>query len=129
LADRSSRPHRSPRRTPPAVEQAVVRARAELRVGPHQLGWMLGLAASTVHALLRRHQQSRLVRPLERGEIVRYERERPGELLHIDGKKLDPIIKPGHRVSGERAHRSRNTGWLPLPQAIDSDNRLGYARL
>src|SRR5512132_3680371 len=48
LADRSSRPHHSPRRTPAAVEQAVLRARRELRLGPHPLGWALGLAASTV---------------------------------------------------------------------------------
>jgi len=52
LDDRSSRPRRSPRRTPAAVEQAVLRARAELGLGPHPLGWALGLAASTVHAIL-----------------------------------------------------------------------------
>jgi|SRR5436190_18783689 len=63
LADRSSRPHRSPRRTPVAVEQAILQARAELRVGPHPLGWALGLAASTVHAVLRRHGCSRLDDP------------------------------------------------------------------
>ena|SRR5438034_624218 len=52
LDDRSSRPRRSPRRTSAAVEQAVLRARAELGLGPHPLGWALGLAASTVHAIL-----------------------------------------------------------------------------
>ena len=60
LADRSSRPRRSPRRTPAAVEDAVLRARAERQVGPHPLGWALGLAASRVHAILRRHGCSRL---------------------------------------------------------------------
>jgi transposase-like protein len=87
LADRSSRPHHSPRRTPAAVEQAVLRARRELRLGPHPLGWALGLAASTVHAILVRHGCSHL-KPRERVEVVRYERERPGELLHVDVKKL-----------------------------------------
>jgi len=53
LQDRPSRPHRSPRRTPTAVEQAILRAREELREGPHVVGWALGLAASTVHAVLR----------------------------------------------------------------------------
>src|SRR5712692_3842137 len=87
LADRSSRPHRSPRRTPAAVEQAVLRARAELRAGPHPLGWALGLAASTVHAILKRNDCSRLHPRPDRSEIVRDERERAGELLQVDVKK------------------------------------------
>ena len=129
LADRSSRPRSSPRRTPPAVERAVLRARHELRLGPHELGWRLGLAASTVHAILRRHGQSRLVAPGDRSEIVRYERERPGELLHIDSKKLGRIINPGHRVTGDRSKRGRGAGWLYLFVAIDDASRLGHARL
>src|SRR5438034_2811264 len=101
LCDRSSRPRRSPRRTPEALEQAVLRARAELRLGPHPLGWALGLAASTVHAILRRNGCSRLQPRPDRSKIVRYERERPGELLHVDVKKLGRIIAPGHRVTGD----------------------------
>lgn len=62
LGDRSSRPHRQPRRTPATVEQAVLRAR-ELAQGPHPIGWALGLAASTVYAILARHGSSRLARP------------------------------------------------------------------
>jgi transposase InsO family protein len=130
LADRSSRPHRSPRRTPAWVEQAVLRARLELRLGPHELGWRLGLAASTVHAILRRHGRSRLLQPVDRGVIVRYERERAGELLHIDCKKLGRIIRPGHRVTGDRSKRAKGkAGWLYLFVAIDDATRLGYARL
>jgi len=107
LADRSSRPRSSPRRTPAAVEQAVLHARAELRLGPHQLGWALGLAASTVHAILRRHGRSRLRPRLPREAVVRYERERPGELLHVDVKKLGRIVRPGHRVTGDRSNAPR----------------------
>jgi transposase InsO family protein len=130
LADRSSRPHRSPRRTPAAVEQAVLQARVELRLGPHELGWALGLAASTVHAILRRHQQSRLVPPVDRTMIIRYQRERAGELLHIDCKKLGRIISPGHRVTGDRSKRARGkAGWIYLFVAIDDATRLGFARL
>jgi transposase InsO family protein len=130
LADRCSRPHRSPRQTPAAVERAVLRARAELRLGPHELGWRLGLAASTVHAILRRHGRSRLVQPVERSTIIRYERERTGELLHIDCKKLGRIIQPGHRVTGDRSKRARGkAGWLYLFVAIDDASRLGFARL
>jgi transposase InsO family protein len=128
LADRSSRPLRSPRRTPARVEQAVLRARRESRLGPHELAWRLGLAASTVHAILRRHGHSRLAAPLS--QIVRYERERAGELLHIDCKKLGRIIKPGHRVTGDRSNRAQGkAGWLYLFVAIDDHSRLGYARL
>jgi transposase InsO family protein len=130
LADRSSRPRRSPRRTPPAVERAVVRARAELRLGPHPLGWALGLAASTVHAILRRHGCSRLPPRLPSEAVVRYERERPGELLHVDVKKLGRIIRPGHRVTGDRSQRARGrAGWLYLFAAIDDASRLGFACL
>jgi len=55
LLDRSSRPRRSPRRTSESVEQAILRCREDLREGPHVIGWALGIAASTVHAVLRRH--------------------------------------------------------------------------
>jgi len=129
LADRSSRPRRSPRRTPASVEQAVLRARAELRVGPHPLGWALGLAASTVHAILRRHGCSRLAPRLPREPVVRYERERPGELLHVDVKKLGRIAKPSHRVTGDRRDRSRGSGWQYVFAAIDDATRLGFARI
>ena len=127
LQDRSSRPHRSPRRTPAAVEQAILRAREELREGPHVIGWALGLAASTVHAVLRRHGRSRLyVRPA-REEVVRYERERPGELVHVDVKRLARIVRPGHRVTGDRSRRSAGAGWQYLYVAIDDHSRLGLA--
>src|SRR5690349_24893200 len=78
LEDRSSRPHRSPRRVSDAVEQAVLRARGELREGPHVVGWATGVPASTVHAILRRHGCSRLVERPRPEAIVRYQRDRPG---------------------------------------------------
>ena len=129
LADRSSRPRRSPRRTPARVEQAVLQARAELRLGPHPIGWSLGLAASTVHAILRRHGRSRLAPRPPREAIVRYERERPGELVHVDVKKLGRIVRPSHRVTGDRRDRSRGAGWQYVFTAIDDTTRLGFARI
>jgi transposase InsO family protein len=129
LADRSSRPHRSPRRTPLTVEQAVLRAREELRLGPHPLGWALGLAASTVHAILRRHGRSRLVPKTPRQEIVRYERERAGELVHVDVKRLARIGATGHRMTGDRRHRTRGVGWQYVFAAIDDASRLAFARI
>jgi transposase InsO family protein len=130
LEDRSSRPRCSPRRTPAAVEEAVLRARRELRLGPHPLGWALGLAASTVYAILARHGCSRLHTRPERARVVRYERERPGELLHIDLKKLGRIIAPGHRVTGDRSHSAKGkAGWHYLYAAVDDATRLGFAQL
>jgi transposase InsO family protein len=127
LHDRSSRPHRSPRRTSAVVEQAILRARQELREGPHVIGWALGLAASTVHAVLRRHGRSRLVIGGPREDIVRYERSCPGELVHVDIKKLSRIVRPGHRVTGDRSRRSEGAGWQYLYVAIDDHSRLGFA--
>jgi len=130
LDDRSSRPHHSPRRVAPAVEEAVLRARAELRAGPHVVGWATGVAASTVHAILRRHGCSRLRPRLSREQIVRYERERPGELLHVDCKKLGRIVRAGHRVTGNRSRRAKGVaGWQYLFVAIDDASRLGFARI
>jgi transposase InsO family protein len=130
LADRSSRPHRSPRRASEAVEGAVLAARAELQAGPHVIGWATGVAASTVHAILRRHGCSTLKPRLPRGEIVRYQRERPGELLHVDVKKLGRIIRPGHRVTGDRSKRAKGlAGWQYLFVAIDDATRLAFARI
>ena len=126
LADRSSRPHRSPRRTLASVEQAVLRAREELRLGPHPLGWALGLAASTVHAILRRHGRSRLRPKQSRQEIVRYERERPGELVHVDIKKLGP-----YRETEPSRHRRppRPHSWRRLAVRLRGDRRHQPARL
>lgn len=130
LGDRSSRPHRQPRRLPPTLEEAVLRARAELQAGPHVIAYQIGLAASSVHAVLRRHGCSRLRPRPARAEIVRYERERPGELVHIDCKKLGRILQPGHRVTGDRSRRAAGrAGWQHLFVAIDDASRLGFARL
>ena len=92
LADRSCRPHRSPRRLSPEREQAIVACRRTYRVGPHRIGWALGEAHSTVHAVLVRHQLPRLAE-LDRpsGQVVRYQRQRPGELLHLDVKQQGRI--------------------------------------
>ena len=129
LEDRSCRPHRSPRRVSDAVEQAVLVARHELREGPHVIGWATGVPASTVHAILRRHGCSRLVPRPAAAQVVRYQRDRPGELVHIDAKKLGRITQPGHRLTGDRSGRIRGAGWQHLFIAIDDATRLAYAEL
>jgi hypothetical protein len=79
---------------------------------------------------LRRNGCSRLRPRQPRGEIVRYQRERPGELLHVDIKKLGRIIRPGHRVTGDRSSRAKGlAGWQYLFVAIDDATRLAFAQL
>ncbi len=91
------------------------------------IGWALGVAASTVHAVLRRHGRSQLVVRVPREEVVRYERAAPGELVHVDIKRLGRIVRPGHRVTGDRSRRSQGAGWQYLYVAIDDHSRLGFA--
>ncbi len=92
------------------------------------IGWALGIAASTVHAVLRRHGRSACVSRAPREEIVRYERSRPGELVHVDIKRLGRILRPGHRVTGDRRERAKGkAGWQHLFVAIDDHSRLGFA--
>jgi transposase len=107
LADRSSRPRRCPRQLPAAREQAILADRAAHRVGPHRIGWALGEAHATVHAVLVRHQVPRLWE-LDRptGQVVRYQRQRPGELVHLDIKKQGRIPDSGgHRIHGRQRAR------------------------
>ena len=92
------------------------------------IGWALGVAASTVHAVLRRHGRSRLVVRTPPEEVVRYERSSPGELVHVDIKKLGRIIRPGHRVTGDRSSQAKGkAGWQHVYVAIDDHSRLGFA--
>ena len=128
LADRSSRPHRSPRRTPAAVEQAVLAARREQAAGPHPLGWQLGLAASTVHAILARHGCSRL-KQRQPEPVVRYEWQRPGELVHIDVKKLGRIKRPRDPLTGQPFGAKGQAGWDYLFVCVDDHTRLAHTSL
>ena len=126
LADRSSRPHSSPRRTPAAVEASVITARATHRRGQDWLGPELGLPPRTVSRVLRRHHAPylRTLDPLT-GEVirsskttaVRYERGRPGELVHVDVKKIGRIPDGG----GWKAH-GRSMG----STAAKKKARIGY---
>jgi transposase len=131
LADRSCRPHTSPRRLAAEREQAIVAWRQTHRVGPHRIGWALGEAHSTVHAVLRRHQLPRLA-DLDRptGQVVRYQCRRPGELLHVDIKPQGRIPDGGgHRLLGrDGANRDRHAGvgYDQLHVAVDDATRLAY---
>ncbi|WP_067973512.1 IS481 family transposase [Nocardiopsis trehalosi] len=106
MADRSSRPHRSPRRTPARRERRVVKLRVLNRWGPARIAGHLHMAASTVHRILARHRLPRLARTDRATGLAvrRYERARPGELVHVDVKKLGRIPDGGgHRAVGRYA--------------------------
>ncbi len=130
LRDRSSRPHHSPRRLAPALERRITQLRDQRRSGP-QIADALGLPLSTVGDVLRRLGRGRLPPLVPRPPIIRYERATPGELLHIDVKKLGRIVVLGHRVTGNRAQRGprQRTGWEYLHVAIDDASRVAYAAL
>lgn len=128
LGDRPCTPHRQPRHTPPEVEAAVLAARSHSGDGPLVLGAKLGLPASTVGKVLRRHGCSR--RPTApRPPVVRYERERPGELLHVDIKKLGRFWEVGKRIRQDGVTRSPHAGWQYLHVAVDDHSRLAYAEV
>ena len=109
LMDKSSRPARSPRTLAPHVAQAIVEVRRRLCLQA-QIASAMGVSKATVSRVLRRAGLSRLsdLRPDE--PVQRYERERPGELLHIDIKKLGRFDRIGHRITGDYSQRGRGLG-------------------
>jgi len=128
FADRSSAASRPAVRHGPKVVAALCARRRELRVGPHVLAWEAGLAPSTAYAILRRHDLGRLDRLEPRPPVVRYERSRPGELVHLDTKQLGRIPDGGgHRVHGRSGHLGSGLGWDRVHVAIDDHSRLAYA--
>lgn len=145
LADRSSRPRHCPRRTPAEVEQQVLQLRRTQRRGQDWIGPELGVAPRTVSAILRRHQMPYLREcdPLT-GEViraskttaVRYERDTPGDLVHVDVKKLGKIPDGGGwrahgREAGVGANRDRKhgTGFDYVHSMVDDHSRLAYSEI
>jgi transposase InsO family protein len=128
LVDRSSAPHRIPQRTSEERVQAIAALRRERLTG-WEIAERLGMPASTVSTILTRIGLGRLS-SLEPPEPPnRYQRERPGELVHIDVKKLGRIGRPGHRVNGDRRTRSRGIGWEYVHVCVDDATRLAYVEV
>ena len=136
LEDRSSRPHRSPNRLPRSCRRQIIRLRTKRRWGADHIADEVGVAASTVQTLLRREGLGRL----DRGDratdctpVQRYERERPGELVHVDVKKLSGIPDGGGwRIHGrgQAPGRKRSTiGYRFLHTVIDDRTRLAYSEI
>ena len=147
MADRSSRPHRSPRRTPTRIERRIVKVRVLRRWGPARIAYLLGLHPSTVHRVLARYRLARL-RWLDRptGRVVRrYEHAHPGDLIHLDVKKLGKIPdgggwrmlgraaarrnKQAHHTGVTNAYGNPVRGYHFLHTALDDHSRLAYSEL
>ena len=133
LHDRSSRPRRSPTRTPDRLEGKICRQRRAEKVGPDRLALHLDLPASTIYRVLARHDLNRLSHLDRRtaAPIRRYERSRPGELVHVDIKKLGRIpTGGGHRIHGRAATRTKKRlGYAYLHTALDDYSRLAYTEV
>jgi len=148
MADRSCRPHHSPNQLPQRTERRIIGLRVSRRLGPARIAWRLGLNPSTVHRVLARYGCPRLA-CLDRATCVpvrRYERDYPGELVHVDIKKLGNIPDGGgHRIHGQQVgrhnrqatitpagrNRYRNTimGYGYLHTALDDHSRLAYTEI
>jgi transposase InsO family protein len=136
LVDRSSRAHRCPHRTAASVEAAIVEIRQALKLGPVRIGERLGVPASTVHRVLSRFGMNRLAwmdRPTGR-VIRRIETHHPGELVHVDIKKLGRIpTGGGWRVRGigyeGQFSRKRQVGYGYVHSAVDGHTRLAYSEV
>jgi len=144
LVDRSSRPRSSPRRTTAAVEAAIVAARVEHRRGQDWIGPELGVPARTVSRVLRRHHVPYL-RCLDppTGEVirtskttaVRYERDRPGELVHVDVKKIGKIPDGGgwraygRSMGSTAAKKKARIGYDYVHSIVDDHPRLAYSEI
>lgn len=126
LNDRPSTPRHQPRRLPAESEQEILAWREHLRAGPAVIAAILERPISTVGKVLRRGGCSRLPRT-QRDPKVRYERDRPGELLHVDTKKLGRFFAVGKRILQDGVQRSPKAGWQHLHIAIDDHTRLAYA--
>lgn len=139
LEDRSSRPHRSPNQTPQRTERRIIALRVTRRWGPHRIAYHLGLPQSTVSKVLRRYRVPLLghidlntgVR-VRKPKPVRYEHEHPGDLIHVDVKKLGRIPDGGgHRTLGQAKGKKNKTGvgYSFIHSAIDDHSRMVYSEI
>jgi transposase InsO family protein len=128
LLDRSSAPGRVPHRTP-EERVAVISSLRRLRMTAAEIAETLRMPLSTVSAVLTRIGLGKLSRLEPPEPANRYERRHPGELLHIDVKKLGRIGRPGHRVNGDRRTRSRGIGWEYVHICVDDATRIAYVEV
>jgi len=128
LADRSSRPHRQPRRTSRTAEAVIIGVR-QTRATAWEISWVLRMPRSTVTRVLQRVGLNRMTRLDPPVPVQRYEWPQVGDLLHLDLKRLGRVVGVGHRIHGNRRRRTRGAGWEYLHVAIDDATRLTYAEV
>jgi len=128
LKDRSSRPHRSPTRLPEEWRQLMLELRAGRMCG-RRIAERLGRPYATVARWLQRAGLGRLKPVAPAGPVRRYERAHPGELVHVDVKKLGRFARVGHRIHGDPRTRVRGVGWEYVHVAIDDASRVTYAEV
>lgn len=128
LQDRSSRPRCSPKALAFHTRQAVIDLRRQRRTGCF-IARRLGISAASVSRVLRSVHLSRWRELAPPVPVVRYQREHPGELIHLDVKKLGRIDGFGHRITGDRASRNRGIGWDFVHVAIDDASRVALSRI
>lgn len=125
LEDRPSTPHHQPRRTSATNTAAIIAARYE-GLPAWQIAVRLQIPRSTVSAVLARSGLNRLARLQPRLPVQRYERTRPGELVHVDMKRVGRIGVVGHRIHGDRQRRVRGLGWETIHVCVDDFSRVAY---
>jgi transposase InsO family protein len=129
LEDRSSRPHRLREPTPPETVEQIIALRRE-RLPGKQIAADTGVSRSTVSRILQAARISRAKDLDPPAPIVRYERKTPGEMIHIDIKKLGRFEKPGHRVTGDRTGQTKGrVGWEFVHVCIDDHSRVAFSQI
>jgi transposase InsO family protein len=128
LADKSSRPELSPRAIDPSVAMTIIELRRKLFLQA-RIAAYTGVSKATVSRVLRRAGMSKLADLSPKEDIQRYERDAPGELLHIDIKKLGRFDKVGHRITGDRTQRARDIGWDHVFVAVDDHSRVSFTQI
>lgn len=128
LENRSSRPRRSPTRLPVEKVATIAALRRRRMTGP-QIAFALSMPISSVTLELRRLGLNKLARLEPKPPVVRYEHQAPGDMIHLDIKKLGKIDGIGHRITGERTKRKRGIGWEYLHVCVDDHSRLAYSEV
>ena len=128
LRDASSRPVVSPRTIAPGTALAIVELRRRF-LTQARIAQSLGVSASTVSRVLARANLSRWSDLTPSEPVVRYEHAEPGDLLHIDTKKLGRIVRMGHRVTGDPRDSVAGAGWEFLFVAVDDHARIGFTQM
>jgi transposase InsO family protein len=129
LEDRSSRPHRLRGPTPPGTVERIIALRRE-RLPGKQIAAETGVSRSTVSRILSAARLSRAKDLDPPAPIIRYERKTPGEMIHIDIKKLGRFDKPGHRVTGDKTGQTKGrVGWEFVHVCIDDHSRVAFSQI